>query len=166
MTSPVFPETDEYVATWTHEPPAAEPVDQMSDPYADDEPLTEEVPVTGVTGGTVALLAVLVTLGCVGLNALFTGGLSFFFDLCFVVICLVAAMAVDKQDMFTVGVLSPLIFGLAVGVLAVLDPGSLAAASGRAQAFLIGLTDHAGALVAGYALALVTLGVRWTNRHP
>ena len=40
-----------------------------------------------------------------------TGGLSYFFDLTFVVICLVAAMAVRGHDLFTTGVLPPIAFG-------------------------------------------------------
>lgn len=147
MSAPVLPETEELFDAYGPGPVAE------TEEFAD-----------GVRGSAVFGVSVLVAAGCVGANWMFTGGLSFFFDLCFVVLCLSAAMVVDTHDAFSLCVLPPLVFGLAVGGLSLADPGSLTADATTSHAFLVGLAAHAGALVAGYALALAALAVRWVGR--
>lgn len=107
---------------------------------------------------------VLVTSVFTGLAAVMdfglTGGLSYFFDLTFVVICLVSAMAVRGHDLFTTGVLPPLVFAGAIAVVTVFAPETFVATGGISTAFLTGLTAHAAGLVFGYGTALVTVAGR------
>jgi hypothetical protein len=114
----------------------------------------------GMPGRGVVLLAAFATAAVVGLDFGLTGGLSFFFDLAFVVICLVAAMAVRGHDLFTTGVLPPLVFGGTVAVVAAVAPDTFVAAGGISKVYLTGLTSHAGALAFGYGTALVTVAGR------
>jgi ATP/ADP translocase len=109
----------------------------------------------------VVTLSLLAALALAGLNLLFTGQLSLFFDLTFVVLCLVAALAVRPRDFFAVGVLPPLLMLATVVLLASFARTAVAEeVDGLAQAVVSGLAHHAGALVAGYALALVVLALR------
>jgi hypothetical protein len=112
-------------------------------------------------GRQVVTLSLLAALALAGLNLLFTGQLSLFFDLTFVVLCLVAALAVRPRDFFAVGVLPPLLMLATVVLLASFARTAVAEeVDGLAQAVVSGLAHHAGALVAGYALALVVLALR------
>ncbi len=121
---------------------------------------TEYVAMPGMPGRGVVLTTGVAT-GCVAaLDFALTGGLTIFFDLCFVVICLVAAMAVRRHDLFSTAVLPPLVYAATIGAVAVLAPTTFVEASGLSKTFMTGLTGHAGALVAGYAVALVTVGGR------
>ncbi len=114
----------------------------------------------GMPGRGITLVAALGTGLVVGLDFALTGSLSYFFDLTFVVICLVASMAVRGHDLFTSGVLPPLVFGAAIAVVSVLAPTTFVASGGIAETFLTGLTSHAGALVFGYGTALITVAGR------
>ncbi|MDX6310409.1 MAG: hypothetical protein QOI06_3455 [Nocardioidaceae bacterium] len=116
---------------------------------------------SGLSGrGAVAVSAA--TAGvCVGLDLVLTDGrLTFFFDLCFVVICLVAAMAVRRSDLFTAGVLPPLLYAAVIAVLSVVAPHAFQSAPGVNKVFLTGLANHAPGLVFGYAAALTAVGAR------
>lgn len=93
-----------------------------------------------------------------------TGGLSMYFDLWFVVICLVGAMAVRRKDLFTTGVLAPLLFGGLIAVVSVVAPATFAASGGFGTVFPTGLTEHANALIAGYGVALFTVACRLNAR--
>ena len=64
-----------------------------------------------------------------------TGGLSMFFDLWFVVICLVGAMAVRRQDLFTAGVLAPLLFGGLIAVISLVAPATFSEVGGFGKVF-------------------------------
>ena len=120
----------------------------------------------GMPGRGIIVVAGLATGLVVGLDFALTGSLSYFFDLTFVVICLVAAMAVRGHDLFTSGVLPPLVFGAAIGLVSLLAPTTFVASGGIAETFLTGLTSHAGALVFGYGTALVTVAGRAAHhRH-
>ena len=117
-------------------------------------------------GRGIIVVAGLATGLVVGLDFALTGGLSYFFDLTFVVICLVAGMAVRGHDLFTSGVLPPLVFGAAIGLVSFLAPATFVPSGGIAETFLTGLTSHAGALVFGYGTALVTVAGRAAHhRH-
>ena len=95
-----------------------------------------------------------------------SGSLSLFFDLCFVASCGVLAWRVHPRDFFTVGVLPPLLM-LGVFTLAgLVAPGLVAHPSdGVVQAVVSGLSVHAPALVAAYALALGSLAYRARRAH-
>jgi uncharacterized membrane protein len=116
--------------------------------------------VTGMPGRGVALSSTVATAACAGLDVALTGHLTLFFDLCFVVVCLVGAMGVSRADFFAVGVLPPGLFAATVAALSVLSPPALSVTGTLSHVFLTGLTGHAGALVAGYAVALLTIGAR------
>ncbi len=121
---------------------------------------TEYTAMPGMPGRGVVLLTSLVTAGVVALDFWLTGGLSVFFVLCFVVICLVAAMAVRRYDIFVAGVLPPLVYAAVIGGIAALAPNALPDSGSWSKTFMTGLAEHATALVAGYAVALVTVGGR------
>lgn len=110
--------------------------------------------------GLVALSAAAAA-ACVVLDLWLTSGrLTFFFDLSFVVVCLVAAMSVRPSDLFTAGVLPPLLFAGVIAVVSLAAPAAFQPAVGVDKVFLTGLATHAFGLVAGYAVALLTLAAR------
>jgi hypothetical protein len=112
-------------------------------------------------GRRVVCVAALVLAVAVGIDLLLGDELGSFFDLCFVLVCTAAALAVRPRDFFTVGVLPPLLLAVTVAALAFLDPGAIARADDVVvQAFVSGLAHHALALVLGYALTLTVLGLR------
>jgi hypothetical protein len=112
-------------------------------------------------GRQVVALSTLATFAVAWLNLTLTGGLSLFFDLTFVVLCLVAALAVRPRDFFAVGVLPPLMMMSTITVLSLVARGAVAdEVDGLLQAVVSGLAHHAGGLVAGYALTLGVLALR------
>ena len=113
------------------------------------------------SGRQVATLSALAAITAAGLNLALTGTLSLFFDLTFVVVCLVAAFSVRQRDFFVAGVLPPLLMLATVTVLATFARPAVAdPVDGVVQAVVSGLAHHAGGLVAGYALTLVVLALR------
>jgi uncharacterized protein DUF6542 len=128
----------------------------------DTEPsrVGEYTAMPGIPGRGVCLLTIVAAGGCALVDLALTRGITLFFDLCFVTICLVAAMSVRRRDLFTTGVMPPLIFAAVVGVVAALSPGTFVAFGGASKAFMTGLAQHAPGLVAGYAVALLTVGSR------
>lgn len=121
---------------------------------------TEYTAMPGMPGRGVVLVTGLATAAVVGLDFALTGGLSIFFDLCFVVVCLIAAMAVRRHDIFTTGVLPPLVYAAAVGAVALLAPAAIVDSAGLSKTFMTGLAGHAATLVAGYGVVLLTVGGR------
>jgi len=112
-------------------------------------------------GHQVVALGLAIALTAVVIDQALFGSVGLFFDVCYVLACILMALAVRPSDFFTVGVLPPL---LMVGVFilvgatrpdAIADPGD-----GVVQAVVSGLSHHAGALVTGYLLALGVLAVR------
>ena len=112
-------------------------------------------------GREVVVLGVALALSAAALDVLLTDRLSLFFDLCFVAVCVLLALRVRPSDFFTIGVAPPLLLlGLCV-LFAVSDPGVIARGDdGLVQAVVSGLAKHAGALAAGYAVALGVLAQR------
>ena len=112
-------------------------------------------------GRQVVALGLALTLTAMSVDLLVSGSLTWFFDLCFVAACLAVAWRVRPTDFFTVGVLPPLLM-LAVFTLAgFASPGLIAHPSdGVVQAVVSGLSVHAGALVVGYVLVLISLAYR------
>jgi hypothetical protein len=135
---------------------------RLADDEYDTEPsrVGEYTAMPGIPGRGVCLLTIVAAGGCALVDLALTRGITLFFDLCFVTICLVAAMSVRRRDLFTTGVMPPLIFAAVVGVVAALSPGTFVAFGGASKAFMTGLAQHAPGLVAGYAVALLTVGSR------
>ena len=112
-------------------------------------------------GRQVVVLGVAAALSALALDLWLGGDVGFFFDLCFVALCLALALAVRPSDFFTVGVLPPLLMAGVMVLLEVARPGVLGHPSdGMVQSLVTGLADHSGALVTGYLLTLLTLAVR------
>ncbi|MDX6357812.1 MAG: hypothetical protein QOH37_866 [Nocardioidaceae bacterium] len=89
------------------------------------------------------------------------GHLRLFFDLCFVLICLAAAVLVRPRDFFTVGVLPPLLMFGTMEIVALNGPKVIATAhDGVVQAIITGLAHHSMGLFAGYAVCLGMLLAR------
>jgi ATP/ADP translocase len=118
-------------------------------------------------GGEVAALATALTLTVATVEVTFAGHLGLFFDLCFVVICLVAALMVRKRDFFTVGVLPPLLM-FATMILVALNGTQVIASAHDSivQAVVTGLARHSVALFAGYAVCLLALLARQRLPRP
>ena len=112
-------------------------------------------------GSEVVALATALTLTSAAAEITLASRLGWFFDLCFVAICLMAALMVRPRDFFTVGVLPPLLM-LGTMVLVALNGAQVIAARGDSvvQAVITGLAHHSVALFVGYAVCLVTLVLR------
>jgi hypothetical protein len=112
-------------------------------------------------GGEVAALATALVLTAAAAETTFVGRLALFFDLCFVLVCLGAALLVRPRDFFTVGVLPPLLMAGTMLIVALNGPKVIAAAHDSVvQAVVTGLAHHSLALFAGYAVCLLTLVAR------
>ena len=118
------------------------------------------------SGRQAVALGIAAALTIVAVNVTLVGELSFFFDLCFVVLCLGLALVVKPHDFFTVGVLPPLMMLAVFTLLGAVAPETVAdKGDGVVQAVVSGLAHHSGALVAGYALCLGTLALRQRSRY-
>jgi hypothetical protein len=105
--------------------------------------------------------AVATTVGVVAFDVALTGRLSMFFDLCFILVGLCAALGVRRDGLYAVGVLPPLLLGAVVAVLAVLSPGTLTASRLEfASTWLTGLAHHGVALASAHAVVLTIVGMR------
>jgi hypothetical protein len=127
---------------------------------------TEYATAPGMPARGVIVLSSATALGCAAVDFALTGRLSIFFDLCFVTVCLVGAMAVRRRDLFTAGVLAPLVLAGVIAVIGFMSPQTFAATGGISRVFLSGLAQHAGALVAGYGVALATVAGRVSASRP
>ncbi len=114
--------------------------------------------------GMPALVAVLVGVGGSVLGAfldiLVTGGVGLLFSLCFVLTAFGVAAGVRRTGMFTAGVLPPFAALASLVVVAVVDPQRLATTASPVRAVLVGLAWESWTIVAGCAVALVTIAVR------
>lgn len=112
-------------------------------------------------GGEVAALSTALVLTAAAAETAFVGRLGLFFDLCFILVCLAAALMVRPRDFFTVGVLPPLLMAGTMVLVALNGPKVIAAAhDGVVQAVVTGLAHHSLALFVGYAVCLLTLLAR------
>ncbi|HEY1133212.1 MAG TPA: DUF6542 domain-containing protein [Nocardioides sp.] len=92
------------------------------------------------------------------------GRVSLFFDLSFVVLCLVLAVRADRSAFFAVGITPPLLMLGAFVLIGAVAPQALARAEdGAVQAVVSGMLLHAPGLAAGYTLCLLTLAARMTR---
>ncbi len=112
-------------------------------------------------GSEVVALASAVVLSVAAAEVTMVGHLELFFDLCFVLVCLGAALMVRPQDFFTVGVLPPLLMFGTMVIVALNGPEVIATPHDSVvQAVITGLARHSLALFAGYAVCLATLLAR------
>lgn len=109
----------------------------------------------------VAWSAVLTAGALVLLNLVTEGRIGLFFDVSFVLVCVAAALAVRHREFFVVGVLPPLLMAGTITLLALVDRPAVAdPQDGLVQAVVSGLANNVTALVIGYALVLLVLGLR------
>lgn len=122
---------------------------------ADASPVTHLRTFQVVGGAAVATAAV------VAFDLTLTGRLSMFFDLCFVLVGLSAALLARRQGLFAVGVLPPLLLGIVVAVLAMTAPAALTSSHlAFVSTWLTGLAHHGGALAATHVIVLMIVGLR------
>lgn len=113
------------------------------------------------SGRQVVALGVALTLTAVAVDVLLSDRLTFFFDLAFVVTCLLVAVSVRRGDFYVAAMLPPLVMLTVFTFLALVARDALADADDSAiQAVVSGVAHHAGALFAGYALCLGWLAWR------
>jgi hypothetical protein len=135
-------------------PPRAQPRHAVA-----PEPPLNRRPATWVVG-----TAVLTTAAVVAFDVALTGRLSMFFDLCFILVGLCAALVVRREGLFAVGVLPPLLLGAVVAVLAIALPATLTDSQlAFVSTWLTGLAHHGGALGSAHAVVLAILGLRATQ---
>jgi hypothetical protein len=113
------------------------------------------------SGRRVVVLGVALALTVTALDLLVFGRLTAVFDVGFVLLCVGLALLVRPSDFFTVGVLAPPLMVTVFVLVGVSRPEVIAdATDGLVQAVVSGLSQHAGALIAGYLLSLAVLAVR------
>lgn len=113
------------------------------------------------SGERVTRLSVLACVLLLAVDLTLSGHPGVVFDIGFGLICVGAALAVHPRDFFRVGVLPPLLLLGCTIVLSLVARSTIAhRGDGFVQGVVSGLADRAGALVAGYALALAVLAIR------
>jgi hypothetical protein len=109
----------------------------------------------------VVAAAVVATAAVVAFDVALTARLSMFFDLCFVLVGLWAALVVRRPGLYAVGVLPPLLLGAVVAFLAVTMPATLTASHlAFVSTWLTGLAQHGVALGATHVVVLAIVGLR------
>ncbi|GAB7005166.1 hypothetical protein JCM18899A_26390 [Nocardioides sp. AN3] len=113
------------------------------------------------SGRQVVVLGLALGLTAVLLDVSLTGSVSWVFDVCFVVLCAALAVLVVPRDLFTVGVLPPLIMLVVFVLVSLVDTDALGHRDDAApQAVVSGLAHHSLALCLGYGLCLALLAQR------
>ncbi len=106
-------------------------------------------------GRSVVSLGVAVTLTAVSIDVLLVGRLSFFFDLCFMVLCLGLAALVRRRDFYLVALLPPVLMTTVFAFIALVARDAIADSGDSVlQAVISGVATHGLALFVGYALCL------------
>ena len=112
-------------------------------------------------GRQVVSLGVAVTLTAVSTDVLLAGSLTFFFDLCFMALCLALATLVRRRDFYLVALLPPVLMTVVFGFVALVARDAVAdPRDSLLQAVVSGVATHGVALFVGYALCLGWLGWR------
>ena len=125
-------------------------------PRRPEPPPVRQLKTFQVVGG-----AVVATAAAVAFDMTLTGRLSMFFDLCFVLVGLWAALVVRRQGLYAIGVLPPLLLGAVVAFLAVTMPSTLTASHiAFVSTWLTGLARHGVALGATHIVVLAIVGLR------
>ena len=92
------------------------------------------------------------------IDYLLVGRLSLFFDLSFITLCLFLAVRVEYESLYLGAVLPPVLLVSVVLLLGLVSPAMVAEPDdGVVQSLVTGIATHSVALVAGWALALLTL---------
>ena len=139
----------------------ARPVRDTRRPPAHHHRRAEAPPVRQLKTFHVVGGAVVLTAAAVAFDMTLTGRLSMFFDLCFVLVGLSAALLARRSGLFAVGVLPPLLLGAVAAVLAVSAPGALTSSHlAFVSTWLTGLAHHGGALAATHVIVLAIVGLR------
>jgi hypothetical protein len=113
------------------------------------------------SGSEVVALCSALVLTAATVEITMVGHLRLFFDLCFVLICLAAAVMVRSRDFFSVGVLPPLLMFGTMVIVALNGPTVIATPhDGFIQAVVTGLAHHSLGLFSGYAVCLGVLLAR------
>lgn len=113
------------------------------------------------SGRQVVALGLALALTTVLLDVLVTGSVTWIFDLGFVALCAALAVLVTPRDMFTVGVLPPLIMLVVFVLVSLADAEALGQpGDSTAQGVVSGLAHHSLALCLGYGLCLALLAQR------
>ena len=112
-------------------------------------------------GRQVVSLGVAVTLTAVSTDVLLAGSLTFFFDLCFMALCLALATLVRRRDFYLVALLPPVLMTAVFGFVALVARDAVAdPRDSLLQAVVSGVATHGVALFVGYALCLAWLAWR------
>ena len=112
-------------------------------------------------GRQVVALGLALALTVAVLDTLITGSVTWAFDICFVVLCAALAVLVAPRDMFTVGVLPPVIMLTVFVLVAIANADALGRRDDSvAQAVVSGLAHHSLALCLGYGMCLALLAQR------
>ena len=124
-------------------------------PWVDAEPPVKQVLVVGASALLAAAFLEILLLDTVGVLV----------GLCLVAVSVGTALTVRPRDLFSAGVLPPLLLVGLLTVVAVLYPGGidvsrLSASASIAQRVIAGFVDLAGALVVAHALALLVVALR------
>jgi hypothetical protein len=112
-------------------------------------------------GRQVVALGFALVLSAALLDLAIAGRVTWFFDVVFVATCAALAVLVRPRDLFTVGVLPPLLMLGVFVLVAATRSGALGHRDdGVAQAVVSGLAHHSLALCLGYGLCLALLAQR------
>jgi hypothetical protein len=112
-------------------------------------------------GHQVVSLGVAGTLTAVSVDVLLAGSLTYFFDLCFVALCLGLAALVRRRDFYLVALLPPVLMTTVFGFIALVARDAVADPRDNLfQAVVSGVATHGVALFTGYAVCLGWLGWR------
>lgn len=112
-------------------------------------------------GRSVVALCGAVALSVAALDVALAGRISLLFDICFVLLCAAMAVLVAPRDLFTAGVLPPLVMLGVFVLVAIAEPAAVGhEGDGAAQAVVSGLAHHSVALCVGYAVCLLLLAQR------
>jgi hypothetical protein len=118
----------------------------------------------GIPGRGIILLGHMAAFAVAAVDIALNHELTLFFSLGFVLIGLLCALSVRRSDLFTAGVLPPLLLAAVVGVFAVAMPSAVGAPSGSiSHAWVAGLAHNAGGLVSAHAAALLMIALRLLN---
>jgi hypothetical protein len=112
-------------------------------------------------GRQVVALALAAALTVAALDVALTGRVGWLFDVAFVLLSVAVALLVVPRDLFTVGVLPPLVMLVVFVLVAAFDAGAVGdRRDGSVQAVVSGLAHHSLALCLGYGLCLALLAQR------
>jgi hypothetical protein len=115
----------------------------------------------GIPGRGIILLSLLAAFAVAAADISLNDRLSLLFSLGFFLIGPLCALSVRRSDLFTAGVLPPLLLAAVIGVLAIAMPSAVNTPSGSiSHAWVAGLAHHAGGLVSAHAAALLLIALR------